>query len=258
MNSRPPRTGRDLDGRVGLVTGAGSGIGSGIAEALAEAGATVAVNDVDSTAAAATVEALRATGATADPFVADISVEADASRMIAAVVARYGRLDILVNNAGVTGTHTVEEMPNDEWERLIAINLNGPFYAIRSAIPHLKQSGNGRIVCISSVAGIRVSRRGGAAYTTTKAALLGLTRHAASELARYGITANAVLPGPVSTPLSARVISEDEYEQAVAVVPAGRFGTVAEVGQLVAFLASESAGYINGAEIPIDGGQTTL
>ena len=256
------REGHGLHGRVAVVTGAGGGarggIGAAVARALGTRGACIAVNDVAATAADATVEQLRAAGATAEAFPADISDPNAADAMINAAADHFDGIDILINNAGIVGVHTIETTPNEEWRRVLEVNLNGPFYASRAAIPHIKRSSAGRVVFIASIAGIRVGTLGGASYSASKAGLLGLMRHLAAEVGRDGITANAVLPGMVLTPLVDRRASEQAKRELFDTVPAGRGASTEEIGEVVAFLAADSAAYINGAELTVDGGRTVL
>jgi 3-oxoacyl-[acyl-carrier protein] reductase len=253
---------RDLAGRVAVITGAGGGtdggIGAGIARVLAASGATIAVNDVVLDAAEDTVAELVASGASARAFVGDISDSAAATGLIDSVASHYGQIDILVNNAGIVGVHTLDQTSDDEWQRVVGVNLNGPFYVTRAAIPHLKRSDCGRVVFISSIAGIRIGQLGGAVYTATKEALLGLARHLAAEVGHCGITSNAVLPGLVMTPLVGRRTSPETKAELVASVPSRRAASPDEIGEVVAFLSSECAGYINGAAIVVDGGKTVL
>jgi 3-oxoacyl-[acyl-carrier protein] reductase len=253
---------RSLSERVALITGAGGGldggIGAGIARVLAREGATIAVNDVDAESAAATVAELVEAGAEARAFVADIGRSEESTALIADVLERFGRLDIVVNNAGIVGIHTVEETPDEEWAKVIGVNLTGPFLVTRAAIPSLRQSDCGRIIFIASIAGTRIGTLGGAVYTVSKAGVLGLMRHLAAELGSSGITVNAIVPGMMMTPLVDRRTTPQTKAELFAAVPAGRGATTDEIGEMAAFLASERAGYVNGADITIDGGRTVL
>jgi 3-oxoacyl-[acyl-carrier protein] reductase len=250
------------DGRVAVVTGAGGGaeggIGAAVARVLAADGARIAVNDIASEPALATVEQLRAAGAVAEPFVADIGDPDQATGLIEGAVERFGGLDVLVNNAGIVGTHPIETTPDEEWQRVLEVNLNGPFYTTRAAIPHLKRSAAGRVVFVASIAGTRIGTLGGASYSASKAGLLGFMRHLAAEVGRHGVTANAVLPGMVMTPLVEGRTSEESKHELFEMVPVGRAATPEEIAEAVAFLAGEKAGYVNGAELTLDGGRTVL
>jgi 3-oxoacyl-[acyl-carrier protein] reductase len=252
----------EQSGRVALVTGAGGGaeggIGAAVARLLAAAGGRIAVNDVSRHEAEATAEQLRAGGAEAEAFVADIADSVAASAMVAAVAERFGGLDVLVNNAGIVGAHSIESTPDEEWHRVIGVNLDGPFFTTRAAIPHLKRSTAGRVVFVASIAGTRIGTLGGASYSASKAGVLGFMRHLAAEVGRDGITANAVLPGMVMTPLVEQRTSEQSKRDLYAMVPVGRGASPEEIAAAVVFLADPKCGYANGAELTIDGGRTVL
>jgi NAD(P)-dependent dehydrogenase (short-subunit alcohol dehydrogenase family) len=241
-----------LAGRVALVTGAARGIGRVTAAVLAEQGADVAVADVlDEVEAVA--DELRARGRRAAAAVLDIA-DAEAVR---AAVARLretlGAVGILVNNAGiVANVAPVARMTTAAWQREVDVNLSGAFHMTQATIGDMVASGWGRIVNVSSIGGT-----GGlhhqAAYAASKAGLLGLTKTVALEHGRHGITCNAVLPGLIATE-NVRAMPPEIRAAAETATPARRLGEPVEVAHLIAFLASDHAGYINGAEIPIDGG----
>lgn len=248
-----------LQGRRVLVTGAGSGIGRGIARVLADLGAAVAVNDISIEAADATVREIADAGGTAVPVPGDVTDAASAERIVLdAANALYG-LDGLVNNAGIPGIRNFEQIGRDNWDRVISLNLSAPFHLSVLAAPFLRNSpGGGRIVNIASIAGTRVSVLGGAAYTASKAGLIGLTRHLAMELSRDGITVNAVLPGVTVTPLVKDHTTPEKLAEIEQDVPVGRAGTPEDPGWYTAFLLSERSGYVSGTATPIDGGMTVL
>lgn len=241
-----------LHGLVALVTGAGGGGGgggAGIARRLGAEGAVVAVNDLREELAQTTVEEIRARGAEAFPVAGDVSDPQQAARMVQQVVDRYGRLDILVNNAAALGrTPAVERMPDDVWRQQIAVNLTGPFLMSRAALPHMIAQGFGRIVNISSAAGIRSSMGGGAAYTASKSGLLGLTRQMAVEVVGTGVTVNAIVP-VIGRPMPPGAAAPDgRPRRGIWVDPEQ------ELGGLVAFLALRESHRINGAAIPLEAG----
>lgn len=246
-----------LDGKVALITGAGSGIGAGIATALAEAGAHVMINDIREEAAHETADLLRRGGLQAGTAVGDITDD-DAVVGLIDVCEDVGGIDILVNNAGITGRPTLDEITREVWDSVLAVNLTAPFLLARAAAPRMRAKGTGRIINVASIAGIRISVLGGAAYTASKSGLIGLTRHLASELAVDGITVNTVLPGVTLTPLVAAATDEVTRTKISASVPAGRMGTPADIGSLVVHLAGDAASYLSGADIPVDGGLTVL
>lgn len=254
----------NLTGRVAVVTGAGSGIGQAVALALAEAGAAVLAADRNGEAAAATAASLRARGATAAAQVVDVADPEAVQSMIEAAVTGLGGVDILVNNAGFQHVAPLEEFPLEQWNRLLAVLLTGPFLCTRAALPYMKRKGWGRVLNIASIHG-KVGAPFKVGYCAAKHGVLGLTRVAALETAADGITVNAICPGFVDTPLVRNQIpalarnmncSEDEaVERAIlSRVPQRRLLEAAEVGRLAVFLASDAAAGITGQALNLDGG----
>jgi 3-oxoacyl-[acyl-carrier protein] reductase len=242
-----------LQGRVALVTGGSRGIGAAVAQALASAGAALAICARNGEAAAATAAAIAGRGGQAFGVAADVSRAADAERIVAACVERFGRLDILVNNAGITRDGLVLRMKDEDWSDVLAVNLNGAFYCARAALRAiLKQKQSGRIVNVGSVVG-SMGNPGQANYVASKAGLIGLTKALAKEVAPRGVTVNAVAPGFIETDMTAGLADavKDTYR---AQIPLGRFGTAPEVAAVVAFLASDAAAYITGQVIHVNGG----
>jgi 3-oxoacyl-[acyl-carrier protein] reductase len=242
-----------LQGRVALVTGGSRGIGAAVAQALASAGAALAVCARNGEAAAATAAAIVAQGGQAFAAAADVSRAADAERVVAGCVERFGRLDILVNNAGITRDGLVLRMKDEDWSDVLAVNLNGAFYCARAALrPILKQKQSGRVINVGSVVG-STGNPGQANYVASKAGLVGLTKALSKEVASRGVTVNAVAPGFIETDMTAGLpdAAKDAYR---AQIPLGRFGTAAEVAAVVAFLASDAAAYITGQVIHVNGG----
>jgi 3-oxoacyl-[acyl-carrier protein] reductase len=243
--------------KVALVTGASRGIGRAIAEALAGAGYSVVVNfasrrgDADAVTAAIT-----AGGGTAVSVQADVSDAAAVDRMFAAVDARFGRLDALVNNAGIgRRIDRLADIDDETWRRTLAVNLDGPFFCMRAAIPRLKAAGGGRIVNVSSGAA-KTGGAIGAHYAASKAGVLALTAKAARELARDGIAVNSVLPSVIETDMLEAVAPDPAGRERVrAQLPIGRFGRPEEVATVVRFLVAEAPDYLTGEFISLRGGR---
>jgi NAD(P)-dependent dehydrogenase (short-subunit alcohol dehydrogenase family) len=248
-------TGTALAGRVAFITGAARGLGRAAAERLLADGARVAVN----VRRREQGEALsRDLGADVLVLLGDVSVASDVEGFVAAILERFGRLDILVNNAAAAYSTRFEKIGEEEWRRALDVNLTAPFLCTRAALPAMKAQGYGRVINLSSTAGKSVSTLGGAHYTASKAGLLGLTRAAAKELGPFGITVNAVCPGLIDTELTREHATGDELAAHARSFPIPRLGTAAEVADLIAFLASEAAGYITGASLDINGGDLMI
>ena len=243
-----------LEGKSAVVTGAGRGIGKTIAETLASRGAHVAIVDIDGETAESTAQELRDTGATARAYEVDIT-DADAVMSIFKKIAEEsGGLDILVNNAGLTRDNLLLRMSPDDWDLVMRVNLKGAYNCIRAAVRPMMSQRSGRIISIASVVGI-LGNAGQANYAASKAGLIALTKSVAKEFASRGITANAVAPGFIETPMT-ESLSDKVREDFMSMVLLKRFGTTADVANLVAFLASDEADYITGQTISVDGGMT--
>lgn len=239
--------------RVALVTGAATGIGAAVAARLARDGCIVVIADIDEQAAHSAAGALQKDGLDVWPLGMNVGEPASVAAGFAAVDGRYGRCDVLVNNAGIAKTYPFLDYPFEHWQQTMAVNLSGPLLCGQQAARMMQRHGWGRIVNISSVSGLRASA-GRTAYGTSKAAVVGLTRQMAIELAPLGITANGVAPGPVDTPLARTVHSEATRSSYLRAIPAGRYGQPEEIAAVVSFLASDDASYVNGHIIPVDGG----
>jgi meso-butanediol dehydrogenase/(S,S)-butanediol dehydrogenase/diacetyl reductase len=235
-----------------IVTGAARGIGLAITEKLLERGYAVSLWDIDA-------ETLRATAGALEPrdrilpIVCDVSQPEDVARAAAEVQQRFGHLDALVNNAGVAVFKPILETTFDDWTRVLATNLNGPFLCTQAVAPLMLAHGGGAIVNIASISGVRASTLR-VAYGTSKAALMHLTRQMAVELGDRGIRVNCVAPGPVETAMAALVHTADIRTSYRDAIPLGRYGTTGEIGDAVAFLLSDAARYINGQTLAVDGG----
>lgn len=240
--------------RTCLVTGASGGIGRAVAVALAEAGHTKIAVAWSSNAdgGAQTCKEVEAAGATSLGVAVDVADPASVDSAFAQVEASFGAVEVLVNNAGITRDGLVMRMSDDDWQQVLRTNLDGAFHTIRRATPKMMRGRFGRIVNIGSVAG-SAGGPGQANYSAAKAGLIGLSRATARELASRGITCNVVAPGPVSTAMT-NALPDTRQAELAAAVPLARFGTPEEVAATVAFLASDLAGYITGAVVPVDGG----
>jgi NAD(P)-dependent dehydrogenase (short-subunit alcohol dehydrogenase family) len=245
----------DFAGRVAIVTGATRGLGKAAAARLIERGARVAVNVRDADRAEAVAKALGPSALAVPGDIAAPGVPDDIARR---TLEHFGRIDILVNNAAVARSTRFGDLSADEWRLTLEVNVTAPFLLTKAVLPAMKAQRYGRIVNISSTAGKTVSTLGGAAYTTSKAALQGLTRAAAKELGQFGITVNAVCPGMIDTELTHEYASNELLERLAGGYPVPRLGTSREVADLICFAASEAAGYITGASLDINGGDLML
>ena len=239
--------------KIAVVTGASRGIGRAIALRLAKEGAFVILNfNGSEERAREAVAEIEAAGGKAEAIRCDVSDFHGAEAFFAEIIKKYGRVDILVNNAGITRDGLLMRMSEEDFDRVIAINLKGAFNCIRHVSRQMIKQRSGRIVNISSVSGV-MGNAGQANYCASKAGIIGLTKSAARELSARGITVNAVAPGFIDTEMT-RVLSDQVKEHAVGQIPLGHFGRPEDIAEAVAFLVSDRAGYITGQVLSVDGG----
>ena len=251
-------TGR-LDGKVALITGAGSGMGRAAAELFAREGARVVVSDVVDEAGAGTVDAVRAAGGEAMFVRADVSQWDDCVAMVRGATDSYGGLHVLYNNAGIFPPDDggVLDTPESTWERVMDVNLKGVWLGCKAAIPALRASGVGSIVNVASFVALMGAATAQVAYTASKGGVLAMTRELAIEYARQGIRANALCPGPIETPLLQELLSDPQRRARRMVhIPMGRLGRAEELAKAALFLASDDSSFMTGAALVVDGGIT--
>lgn len=238
-------------GKVAIVTGAARGIGAEMAVRLAEEGADVCVCDISDVNV--TAEKVSALGRKALALKVDVSDRAQVQAMVDEVASRFGRVDILVNNAGINRDATIKNMTEAQWDAVINVNLKGTFNCIQAVLPHMSEQKYGKIISLASRAAM--GNFGQANYSASKAGIMGLTRTAALELARYNINVNAIAPGYIDTEMT-RGVPDEVRERVIKAIPLQRIGTPRDVANLVLFLASDEASYITGQTIFICGGRS--
>jgi NAD(P)-dependent dehydrogenase (short-subunit alcohol dehydrogenase family) len=244
----------DFAGKVALVTGGGNGIGAATCRVFAAAGARVAVLDRAAEAAERMAREISESGGTATAYRLDVAERGAFIEVAAAVAKAAGGIDILVNGAGTTVRRMIPDMSPEDWDRVIAVNLTGAFNGIQAVLPHMRRRSGGAIVNVASIAGQRISFGGTANYSASKAGLLGLTRHAAYELAPDGIRVNAVCPGPTATAFSGALPSEETKAARARKIPLGRMCEPEDIADPILFLAGPAARMITGVALTVDGG----
>ena len=247
-----------LVGRTALVTGAAQGMGQAIALRLARSGANLVINDLKDNMLTETEEALTELGSKTMRGVADVTDASAVHEMFATARNVFGSIDILVNNAGVLRPTSFLEISEEEWHWVIGVNLNATFLCTQAAVRNMVEAGWGRVINMSSTAGKSVSTLGGAHYTTSKTAVLGLTRAVAKEVAASGVTVNAICPGLFDTDMTRRTISDEQANDYAQSFPIPRLGLPEEVAEVVAFLASDNAAYMTGTAVDINGGDLMI
>ena len=245
-----------LAGKSAVVTGAGRGFGAEIAELFAREGASVVVSDIDAVSADATARRIVDGGGEAFALRADVTSAADAESLTEVAAERFGGLDVLVNNAGISSAGGVCEVTEEEWDRVMAINLKGVYLCSRYAVVHMARSGGGSIVCIASASGV-IGQQGQVAYNVSKHGVIGLVRCMALDHAADGIRVNAVCPGTMRTPML-DALSAEQLAALEAMHPLGRLADPAEVAQAVLHLAADESSFTTGSVFLVDGGFTAM
>lgn len=246
----------NLKGRTAIITGGSRGLGEAMARALADAGARIALVARDRARLEQVRDSIGSSAGTAEVFVADVTREDEVARLAEAIQARFGFPQILINNAGINLRKNLVDFTLEEFRNVLDASLISTFLMCRAFVPGMKGTGYGRILNMTSIMS-HVSLAGRTAYSSAKAALLGLTRALALELADDGITVNGISPGPIGTDMNLALMSNPEVSaQFLANLPLGRWGKVEEIGALACYLCSDAAGFITGTDILIDGGWT--
>ena len=248
-----PTEDRRLRERVAVVTGSGRGIGKAAALTLAREGASVAVATRTPEHADRTASEIRDAGGTALPVPLDVSDRESVEEMRNRVLERFGRVDILVNVAGLSTLTPLEELEEDEWDRVLAVNLKGVYLCARAVLPAMMEQRYGRIVSVASIAGRYGRAQMSVAYSASKAGVLGFTRSVAKRYGEYGITANAIAPGTIVTDMN-RDLPRDTLDRLMADAAVPRLGEVDDVAEAIRFLVTQEAGWITGVTLDINGG----
>jgi NAD(P)-dependent dehydrogenase (short-subunit alcohol dehydrogenase family) len=245
-----------LEGKAALITGAGSGIGRATALLFAREGANIAVNDINIASAEETADAIRKMGRKAIALKADVAAENEVTAMVDTAIKELGGTHILVNNAGVGGGGPVLESSAANWDRVMAVNLRGPYLCCRQAGRWMKEKKAGKILNISSIAALRF-RSNMSAYASAKAGVMNFTRALALEWAPYHINVNCIIPGGINTPMTRDYLARLTPEQIKELIPLGRIGEPVDIAQAALFLVSDESSFITGAALAVDGGELT-
>jgi NAD(P)-dependent dehydrogenase (short-subunit alcohol dehydrogenase family) len=244
-----------LDGKIAIVTGGGGGLGSAIALKLASMGAVIVVSDIDEAQARRVANAVQAEGGRAIAVRANVTSASEVDALTEAACSAFGTVDILVNNAGFARLcPSVLQISEEEWDQTLTVNLKSVFLCTKRVLKVFLPKSAGQIINIASLAGRSTSTIGSADYTTSKAGVIGFTRHVAREVASHGVRVNAVCPGPIDTQMVRGPLNDAEVGDVAARIPMQRLGRPADVANAVGFLASDDAGYITGACLDVNGG----
>ena len=243
----------DFTGKTAIVTGGAKGIGRGCVELFAENGANVVLADMNCDMATEVEQELKGRGLQAKAVKVNVKQVSDIEKMVNTAVESFGTVDILVNNAGIFHSTPVEDVTEEEWDNIMAINLKSVFFATQKVLPYMKKKHCGKILNLSSLAGRNGGIVNGLGYSAAKAGIIGLTRGFAARFAQHGINVNAIAAGSTDTGILGG-LSAQETAELVAKIPLGRYGTVHEVASAVAFLCSDDASFITGAVLDVNGG----
>jgi len=242
-----------MDGKVAIVTGAGQGIGRAIALSLSEKGANLVIADINGKTAFEVVKEIEASGRKAISVQSDVSKVNDIKKIVKIAVQKFLTVDILVNNAGILHMTKIEDITEEEWDRMMSVNLKSVFFMSKQVLPYMKSQKSGRIINISSLAGRMGGYANGVAYSASKAGVIGLTMALARRVAEFDITVNAVAPGTVESEMI-KQISAEERETLKQTIPLKRLGKPENIAEVVAFLASDASSFMTGAVIDVNGG----
>ncbi|MGC9359286.1 MAG: SDR family NAD(P)-dependent oxidoreductase [Anaerolineae bacterium] len=247
-----------LEGQIGIVTGGGQGLGQAFSLAFAEAGADIVVAEINPETGPATVREVERLGRRALFVETDVTNRSNVEAMVAHTLSAFGRVDFLMNNAGITKWAPAEEVTEEDWRAVMAVNLDGVFYGCQAVAGPMKEAGGGRIINIASMSGMIVNfPQAQASYNASKAAVIHLTRSLACEWAPYGIRVNAIAPGYMATPMAQPFFDDPAYgERWMQAIPMGRPGQPQELAGAAIYLASEASSYVTGEVIVVDGGYT--
>lgn len=243
-----------LEGKVAIVTGAGTGLGRCMALELAREGACVAVWDVDERGAENTMQAINEMGHKALVLTVDVTRNEAIQVALNEVMRHWGNIDILINNAGICQAGIIEDITEEQWDRIMEVNLKGTFLCSRAVMPGMKRQGSGRIINLGSVSGKVGGIAAGAPYAASKAGIMCFTKSLARELAPFNVTANGIAPGVIETEMT-RGLSGGRWEDYLSSIPLGRIGQAQDVARVAVFLASPDAAYLTGEIIDVNGGQ---
>jgi NAD(P)-dependent dehydrogenase (short-subunit alcohol dehydrogenase family) len=248
-----------LAGKVAVITGAASGIGLATARLFVAEGARVVMGDINAERLTEAVASVDASGESAFGYPVDVSVGEQVAGLIAATVSRFGRLDVMFSNAGISGRYNVIDLPEELFDRIIAVNLRGGFLCAKHAIPHMIEAGGGSLIFTASELAF-VATENSAAYCASKSGLIGMTRAIAVDHAAQGVRVNCLCPGPVDTPLlyGERAYPDEQAQSIIERMPVKRIGRVDELAKAALFLASDDSSFMTGTALVVDGGVTAL